>query len=109
MRAHRLLFYDRVLHRTMRGMAYKQGKELPKKGDDAVDALRYAVYHLYSTGLLRLNDESPAPATETEPEEKVFPTASAIIAERIKRRREGKQAQVGYGRWNFFNGEGRLS
>ena len=108
MRAHRLLFYDRVLHRTMRGMAYKQGKELPKKGDDAVDALRYAVYHLYSTGLLRLNDETPAPATEAEPEKEVFPTASTIIAERIKRRREGKQAQVGYGRWNFFGGEERL-
>jgi len=109
MRAHHLLFYDRTLHRTMRGMAYKHGKELPKKGDDAVDALRYAVYHLYSTGLLRLNDETPAPATEAEPEEEdVFPSASAIVAERIRRRREVKQAQVGYGRWNFFSGELRL-
>jgi len=109
MRAHRLLFYDRTLHRTMRGMAYKHGKELPKKGDDAVDALRYAVYHLYSTGLLRLNDETPMPATEAEPEEEdVFPSASAIVAERIRRRREVKQAQVGYGRWNFFSGELRL-
>jgi hypothetical protein len=90
-------------------MAYKHGKELPKKGDDAVDALRYAVYHLYSTGLLRLNDETPAPAIEAEPEEEdVFPSASAIVAERIRRRREEKQAQVGYGRWNFFGGELRL-
>jgi len=109
MRAHRLLFYDRTLHRTMRGMAYKHGKELPKKGDDAVDALRYAVYHLYSTGLLRLNDDASMSATETEPEEEdVFPSASAIVAERIRRRREVKQAQIGYGRWNFFNGELRL-
>jgi phage terminase large subunit-like protein len=108
MRAHRLLFYDRTLHRAMRGMAYKHGKELPKKGDDAVDALRYAVYHLYATGLLHLNDETPALSPATVEDDDDFPSASAIITERIRQRREAKQAQVGYGRWNFFSGEVRL-
>jgi hypothetical protein len=90
-------------------MAYKHGKELPKKGDDAVDALRYVLYYLYSSGLLRLNENAPEPPpAKDEEDEVIFLSPSVIVAERIKQRREGERGRIGYGKWNFFGGDGRL-
>ena len=102
MRDRRLLFRDRYLLNKLRALAYSGDNELPRKGDDEADALRYVVYHFYETGLLRLREDAPASRSDEGDEDEPFvpPSASALATEAIRlRRRQQYETAIGYGKY----------